>query len=158
MLRNHCFPEWFRSQVCDVFFAPDSALSQSLGSDLVLYPQIGHIYVLQLPNSLPVENVLSGLALVSLHIMLWTPFASDAPNAAAYSSASALLVAMTLCFRVYAFRVCLRIINTPALDDFRVSLQPAQSESVNTVSSSASHIQTLVPTVSRVSNTWQAFF
>ena len=32
-------------------------------------------------------------------------FASDAPNAAAYSSASALLFAMTFCLRVCAFRV-----------------------------------------------------
>ena len=58
-------------------------------------------------------------------IMLWTPFASDGPNAAAYSSAAALLFAMTFCFRVSAFKVCPSI-NTPALDDFRVSLQPAQ--------------------------------
>ena len=70
-------------------------------------------------------------------IMLWTHSASDAPNAAACSSASALLFAMTFCFRVYAFMVCPPSIRTLALDDFRVSLRPAQSESVNTVSSSA---------------------
>ena len=144
VLRNHCFAEWFRSQVCDVFFAP----SQSLGSDLVLHPQVRHICVLQLPHSLHVENVLRGFlrqwpALVlqqsPSHVSCSEPlFASDAPNAAASSSASALLFAMTLCFRVYAFRVCLPSIITPALDDFRVSLQPTQSESVNTVSSSAS--------------------
>ena len=32
------------------------------------------------------------------------PFDSDAPNAAAYKSASALLLAMTFCLRVYAFQ------------------------------------------------------
>ena len=64
-------------------------------------------------------------------------FASDAPNAAAYTSASALLFAMTFSFRVCAFKVCPPRKRTPALDDFRVSLQPAQSESVNAASSSA---------------------
>ena len=101
MLRNHCFAEWFRSQVCDVFFAPDSAHSQSLGSDLVLYPQVRHIYVLQLPNSLPVENVLSGLCVNGQH---WFH-----------------------CSKA------------------QVAPQPVL------------HKQTLVTTVSRVSNTWQAF-
>ena len=48
-------------------------------------------------------------------------------NAAAYSSASALLLTMIFCFRVYAFKACSPSITTPALDDFRVSLQPAQS-------------------------------
>ena len=38
------------------------------------------------------------------HIMLWTPFASDAPNAAAYNSASALLLATICRFLVYAFK------------------------------------------------------
>ena len=64
------------------------------------------------------------------------PFDSDAPNAARYSSASALLFPMTFCFRVYAYKVCPPNITTPALDDFRVSLQPVESRSVNTVSSS----------------------
>ena len=73
----------------------------------------------------------------SSRIMLWTPFASDAPNAAAYSSASALFFAMAFCYRESAFRVCLPGTSTPALDDFRVSLQAAQPESVNTISSSA---------------------
>ena len=100
VLCNHCFAERLRSQVCGVFFAPDSAHSQSLRSDLVLYPQVRHIYVLQLPNSLPVKNVLSGFAKPKSNIMLWTPFAFHAPNAAAYSSASALHCAMTYAFRV----------------------------------------------------------
>ena len=55
-LCNHCFAEWFHSQICDVFFAPDSAHSQSLRSDLVLYPQERHIYVFQLSDSLSVKN------------------------------------------------------------------------------------------------------
>ena len=37
-------------------------------------------------------------------ITLWTPFASEAPNAAAYSSASALLLAMIFGCFVYACR------------------------------------------------------
>ena len=67
MLRNHCFTERFRSQVCDVFFDSDSAHSQSLRSDLVLYPQVRHICVLQLPDSLSVENVLSGFCVNGQH-------------------------------------------------------------------------------------------
>ena len=38
------------------------------------------------------------------HTMLWTPFASDAGNAAAYSSAFALLLANIFCFLVYTFK------------------------------------------------------
>ena len=37
-------------------------------------------------------------------IMLTTPFASDAPNAAAHSSASPLRLAMMLCFLVYSVK------------------------------------------------------
>ena len=91
-------------------------------------------FVFQLPNYLPSTGF---TAKPKSRIMLSTPFASDAPSAAVYSSASALFFAMTFCFRVYAFMVCLPSIRTLALDDFRVSLQPVQSESVNTVSSSA---------------------
>ena len=125
-----------------------SAHSQPLGSDLILHPQVRHIYLLQI-FPIPCLWRMCSAAVASMastgftakresNIMLWTPFASDAPNAAAYSSASALLFAMTFCLRVYAFRVCLHSISMPALRNFRVSLQPAQSESVNTVSSSAS--------------------
>ena len=67
MLCSHCFAERFRSQICDVFFAPDSAHSQSLGSDLVLYPQVRHLNVLQLPDFMPVENVLSGFGVSGQH-------------------------------------------------------------------------------------------
>ena len=156
MFRNHCFTERFRSQVCDIFFAPYSAHSQSLRSDLVLYPQERHSLcastsrfpangecaqwlLRQWPAlvSLQSPNHTGFTAKPKSHIMLWTPFASDASNVAAYSSASALLFAMTFCFPVYVFRVCLPSTSTRALDDSRVSLQPAQSESMNTVSSSA---------------------
>ena len=134
----------------------------------ILAGMVRHICVLQLPDSLSVEDVFCGFCIHSQHWLHLVskisqqrhdfPLDSDAPNAAAYSSASALLFAMTFCFRVYAFMVCPPSIRTPALDDLRVSLQPAQCESVNTVSSSAIfHIQTLVPTVSHVSDTWQAF-
>ena len=127
-----------RSQVCDIFFAPDSAHSQSLRPTLVLYPNV--IPCLWRMCSVAVASMTNAgfTAKPRSHIMLWNPFASDAPNAAAYSSAPALLFAQTFCFRVYAFKVCLPSIITPALDDFRVSWQPAQPESVNTVSSSAS--------------------
>ena len=43
---------------------------------------------------------------------------------------------MIFCWGVYAFRVWLPSSITPALDDSRVSLQPAQSESENVVTSS----------------------
>ena len=52
---------------------------------------------------------------------------------AACSSASALILAMIFCIRVYAFRVSLPSSITIALDDFRVSQRPAQSESENVV-------------------------
>ena len=68
-------------------------------------------------------------------IMPSTPFASDAPIAAASSSASALLLAMILCFLVYAFKRCRPTSATPAHDDFLVSVSPAQSESEETVTS-----------------------
>ena len=146
VLCNDCFAERLRSQVCDVFFAPDSEHSQSLRSDLVLYPQVRHIYVLQLPNSLPVENVLSGFCVNGQHwfhckTQVKHHALDPAPNAAAYSSASALFFAMTFCLCVYAFRVCLPSISTPALDDFRVSLQSAPSLSAPRP---VLHIQTLV--------------
>ena len=69
------------------------------------------------------------------HIMLSTPFASDAPNAAAYSSVSTLLLAMIFCFLMYTYRRCRPTSATPALDDFLVSLSQAQSESEETVTS-----------------------
>ena len=140
MFRHHCFAERFRSQVCYVFFTPDSAHSQPLGSDLILHPQVCHIYMLQLPDSLPVENVLHWILLNPPRSLNndTIPFDSDAPDSAAKSSAYALLLAKIFCFRVYAFKVRIPSITTPALDDFRFSLQPAESESVNTVSSPAS--------------------
>ena len=59
--------------------------------------------------------------------MLSTHFASDAPNAPAYSSASALFLAMIFFFFfVYAFKRCRPTSATPALDDVLVSfLQPS---------------------------------
>ena len=48
-----------------------------------------------------VEDVFGGLRSTTAQFL----FDSDAPNAAAYSSASALLLAMIFCLRVYAFRV-----------------------------------------------------
>ena len=45
MLRNHCFAERFRSQVCDVVLTSDSAYSQSVRSDFILYPQVCHVYI-----------------------------------------------------------------------------------------------------------------
>ena len=64
------------------------------------------------------------------------PCDADAPNAAAYSSASALLLAMIFSLLVYAFRVWLPSSITPGLGDFRVSSEPAQSESEDVVTSS----------------------
>ena len=64
-------------------------------------------------------------------------FDSDPTNAAAHSSDSALLLAMLFLLS----RECIQSMiamhyHAPALDDFRVSKQPAQSESVNVVTSS----------------------
>ena len=70
-----------------------------------------------------------------LHIMLLTLFASDDPNPAVYSSASALLLAMILCFFCTLIRRCRPTSATPALDEFNASLSPAQSESEKTVTS-----------------------
>ena len=148
MLRNHCFAERFLSK--SVTFSSLLTLRTRSLWDLILSGT--HKYATSMccfNFPIPCLWRMCSVAFASMasngftakpksHIMLWTPFASDAPNAAAYSSASALLYAMTFCLRVYAFMVCLPSISTPALDDFRVSLQPAQSESVNTVSSSAS--------------------
>ena len=66
------------------------------------------------------------------HIILWTPVASDAPNAAACSSASALLLAMIFCFLVHAFKRRRPTSATPALDGVLVSLPRTQSESEKT--------------------------
>ena len=116
-------------------FVPKSATFSSLltlrtRSLWDLISSCTHKYATSMCSSfpIPVENALSGLCVNGQH---WfhcksrvthhalNPFASDAPNAAAYSSASALLFAMTFCFRVYAFSVCLPSIITPALNDFR---------------------------------------
>ena len=63
------------------------------------------------------------------HITDTIPFDSDASSAEAYISASALLLAMICCLRVYVFYKCLPSNTTPALEDYRVSVQPPQSES-----------------------------
>ena len=127
MLRNHCFAERFRSQVCDVFFAPDSAHSQSL--DLI--PSCTHKYATSMCFNFPIpclENVFSGFcvngqpdftAKPKSHIMLWTPSLLTLPMLLHTVLPPALFFAMTFCFRVYAFRVCPPSISTPAHDDFR---------------------------------------
>ena len=61
--------------------------------------------------------------------------ASEDANVAAYSSASAPLLAMICGFLVYAFGRCLPSIATAALDHVLVSLSPAQSATENTVTS-----------------------
>ena len=87
------------------------------------------------------------------NIMLWTPFASDAPNAAAYSSVSALPFCNDLLL-AWVFPASARLCST-TFDS------PRNRPSPNPWKLSAPwpvlHIQTLVPTVSRVSNTWQVF-
>ena len=146
MLCNHCFAEWFRSRSATF----SSLLTVWTRNFCDLLSSCPHKYVTSMYFSFPIHCLwrMCSVAFASMfntsftakpksRIMLWTPFASDAPNAAAYSSASALFFAMTFCYRESAFRVCLPGTSTPALDDFRVALQAAQPESVNTISSSA---------------------
>ena len=61
-----------------------------------------------------VKNDFSGLCVNGLHwfnrvsemtLQRHYPFDSDAPNAVAYNSDSALLIAMIFCLRVYAFNM-----------------------------------------------------
>ena len=102
------------------------------------------IHVLQSTNPLSVEAVFGGLRINGqrwLHLVTQVSQQRHdsfrlAPNAAAYSSASALFLAMIFCLRVYAFKVSLPSSFTPAIDDVRVFLKPAQSESENVFTSS----------------------
>ena len=59
------------------------------------------------------------------------------PRSCSGPFASALLLAMIFCFLVYAFKGCHPTSATPALDDFLVSLSPAQSGPVKYVTSEA---------------------
>ena len=87
------------------------------------------------------------------------PFASDTPNAAAYSSASALL----FCTDLLLACVCLQGVFSqhPHACARRLSsllaTGPVRTREHCQLLCQYSIIQTLVPTVSRVSNTWQVF-
>ena len=63
-----------------------------------------------------------------------SPSPSDAALSEAYSSDSPLLSAMRVWVRDHPFLKCFPIIMHPPVVDFRVSLSPAQSASVNTLS------------------------
>ena len=90
-----------------------------------LYPQIRHVFVFQTTNSLSVNKVFGGffasmastafIAYPRSHSNGVILFDSDAHNAAAYNSDSALLPAMIFCLRVCAFNMWLPISITPAL-------------------------------------------
>ena len=111
VFRNHCFAERFRPQVCNVFLALDSAYSQAFGCDFILSPQYATSMCFNLP--IPCLWRMCSVAVASMANTSRNPdpskttqfLVSDAPNAAAYSSASALLLAMICCLRVYAFKV-----------------------------------------------------
>ena len=108
VFRSHCFAERFGSQmICKVLLPLDS--SQPLGSNFTLHPQVCHKYV-------------TSMCFIPIHCP-WK-MCSVNPD---------LIIC---CLRVYAFSVLLPSSITPALDNFRVSLQPAQSESENVVTSS----------------------
>ena len=104
----------------------DMADFQPVRFDYILQPQKRHFVVFHFADSTSMErmcSVASGFTAKSKScIMPPTPFASDAPNAAAHSSASALLLGMICCFLVYAFKRCRPTSATPALEDFLVSV------------------------------------
>ena len=106
-LSNDSVAEHLRPDVRKIVFALDAA-------DLILQPQMRHVDVFHFFRVHDgVECVLLLFASMintgfttkpkSL-IMLSTLFASDAPKAAADSSASALLLAMICSFLIYAFK------------------------------------------------------
>ena len=106
LLRDDCFAECLRAEICNVPLD-----SQYLGSDFVLYPQICRIHVFKRPMTLSVEDVLCGflrrwpastgfITYPRSHSNDTIPFDSDAPNAAAYNSDSALILEMMCCLRV----------------------------------------------------------
>ena len=119
-------------------FVPKSATFSSLLilCTFILHPQVRHIYVLQL------HCVLWPLHQCSTLASLQNPNRASCFGLPLLPTLPMLLhTVLPLCndllLSCVAFRVCPPSIRTPALDDFRVSLQPALSETVNTVSSSS---------------------
>ena len=140
MARDYCRTERFGAQFRRVLFAANTTLHLPVRSAFVLQPQACSVPVLHAANSVPVENVFSGCGVnhqlkVSLriqrsHIIDAIPFDSDAPTAAAYTSASSLFLALIFCLRMMCFQHAIADHHvTPALEEFRVSLSPAQSVS-----------------------------
>ena len=111
MIRNHCFAEWLGSHVCNIFFTLDSPYSQPLESDFILHPKIGHINVLQFPNSFLWNMCSVAFAAMANNGFTWLPrslnvtipFDSDTLNAAAYNSGSPLLLTSIFCYQLYTF-------------------------------------------------------
>ena len=100
--------ERFRPDVRKIVFALDMADSQLVRLDFILQPQMRHACFM-LP--IPCRKGMLSVAFVSMvntgfsakpmsHIMLWTLFASDAPNAAAYSASGDDLLLSFLHFQI----------------------------------------------------------
>ena len=101
MLSDDCIAERLRPDICKIVLALDGADFQPVRFDFILQLLMHHIDVFHFAGSLSMENVLCcccvndqywlhGRTRVTHHAL--DAFASDVPNAAAYSSASALLL------------------------------------------------------------------
>ena len=119
-----------------------------------------HVDVPHFSDSMSLDNVLCCLCVNDQHwlshIMLWTPFASDAHNAAAYSSASALLLAMIFGFLADASENVVPRVRPPHLTTSAfLCLQPSLSPRKPSLLNSCHRIQRLGSVVSLPSNTEQ---
>ena len=107
MLSDDFVAERHRPDVCKIVLALDTADSQPVRFDCIMQPQMRHIHLFHFANSMSMKNVFCRFCGNDQYwlyckpnslIMPSTLFASDAPNAAAYSSASAMLRAMMFLF------------------------------------------------------------
>ena len=103
VLRDYCCAESLAAEICHVLLALDSAHTQYVGSDFVLYPQKGHIYVFQTTNACLWRTCSVAFASTASTGFITYPRSqsndtvpcdSDAPTAAACNLDSALLLAM----------------------------------------------------------------
>ena len=132
VFRNRCFAERIAPQVCNVFLTLNPSHSQPLGSDFILQPQ-SMCFNLPIPCMWRKCSVAFAALASSRNPdpSTTTQFLSTQTLPMLPHTALPLhcFLQRSLCLRVYAFRVWLPSNITPALDNFRVSSQPAQSES-----------------------------
>ena len=127
MLRNHCFAECFSKSVT---FSSLLTLCTRHLCDLI--SSCTHNYTTSMCFSFPIPCLWRVLS-VAFASMFSAGSLQNLSHASCFDSlcfrrSQCCCIQFCLCFRVYAFMVCPPSIRTPALDDFRVSLQPAQSE------------------------------